>query len=365
MRIQAIGRALPPLDLDVLALQEVWDDSVAAPLTEAGRAAGLIHSWNGQARTGGSGLLLLSRLPIVESRFEAYRTRGLPQRVWHGDYWGGKGFGELALETGAGQLALYLTHLHAQYDWDAYPEYRLHRLGQVVQLAARVHEQARPVVALGDFNHREDDVDHLVLRGLTGLADAAVVLNHRQATVLASNPYVREQGGTDSRIDYVLYRSPRLALRGVRRAFDAELDFEGRALALSDHAGVIADFTLDPARSGGAVSPNGFTPTREAVALARAGIAEGRADASARRQTLRSQAAAGTAAFGLSLAARRLPAPSRRVLLRALLAIAAAAAPLALGSAWLSEITATDEFEAFDAIEQLLDGIENTTIRLG
>ena len=95
-------------------------------------------------------MLLLSRHPFEGARFEAYTARGLPERFWHGDHFGGKGFAELRLHTPEGPLHLLSTHLLSQYAPDAEDIYWGQRMAQVVQLAARVRALQARVWALLD-----------------------------------------------------------------------------------------------------------------------------------------------------------------------------------------------------------------------
>ncbi|HKJ24105.1 MAG TPA: endonuclease/exonuclease/phosphatase family protein, partial [Myxococcota bacterium] len=99
-RMDAISARLAELELDAAALQEVWTEEARAALVEGGRRAGLLHAWHRPEAFGGSGLLLLSRRPLGDPTFQAYTLRGLPQRIQHGDYWGGKGFVVATLDTG-------------------------------------------------------------------------------------------------------------------------------------------------------------------------------------------------------------------------------------------------------------------------
>ncbi|MFP6630699.1 MAG: hypothetical protein VCC67_16855, partial [Myxococcota bacterium] len=56
-RIDAIGRRIPSLGLDLIAFQEVWTRAAWAQLRDAGHRAGLQQAWSGGANSGG--LLLL------------------------------------------------------------------------------------------------------------------------------------------------------------------------------------------------------------------------------------------------------------------------------------------------------------------
>ena len=114
-RMKAIGARLAELDLDVIAFQEVWTREAYRLLRAAGRRIGLLHKWRKHSLFDGSGLLVLSRLPIEAKRFDEFSLRGLPERLDHADYYGGKGFARLRLQTDLGPFTLIDTHLHARY----------------------------------------------------------------------------------------------------------------------------------------------------------------------------------------------------------------------------------------------------------
>ncbi|MCG8588913.1 MAG: endonuclease/exonuclease/phosphatase family protein, partial [Proteobacteria bacterium] len=244
----AIGAELARLAPDVVALQEVWADGFEAQLRRLLPAAGLANLWPERGAPGG--LLVASRLPIGSGRFERFAARGLPQRFWHGDWWGEKGFLDLELETESGPIRFLNTHLHARYD-PIHDEYRPHRMAQVVQLAAALRSRALPLVAAGDFNVRDKDAEYAALVGLTNLSDAAATRGRRDATVLRDNPYRCAGHLPDERIDYAFTRAGAedgLEVADVRRVLDDAPPATHGVPAFSDHAGVAAELQLALAR---------------------------------------------------------------------------------------------------------------------
>lgn len=352
-RTRAIAAALPALGCDVAAFQEVWRSDVRGPLVDAARGAGLAHVWHRPDARSGGGLVVASRLPFAGVHFETYALRGFPWRIDHGDYHGGKGFAELALETPDGPVVLYDTHLHARYARPPADPYRGHRTGEVVALAARIRETRRPVVAVGDFNFRDVDPEHGILTGLTGLRDAAAQRGARRATVLAANPYRRErEGPLDARIDYVFVRDGgdrSLRVVSVERVLDGAPPGPG-ARAFSDHAGVLAELEVAP---GGAPLP---APDPAARARAEAILRAGQREARARRGDARVLAAAGLGAGALGAAGGR--ALTRRSLLRVLAGGAALVGlPAGLGAGAFAETAIPAEIAAYDAALARLDAL--------
>jgi endonuclease/exonuclease/phosphatase family metal-dependent hydrolase len=351
-RMRAIGRRLASLDLDVIAFQEVWTDDARHRLVAAGRAAGLPTAWHHPPGFGG-GLLVLSRLPIRSSRFDMYSLRGDPARPDHPDYYGGKGWATLELETPAGPLILVDTHLHARYRKDVPHGYRAHRVGQVSELALASRKLQHPILVLGDFNFADDHPEYGILTGLTGLRDVAVELDSRSATVLGRNPYRAYTHKRDRRVDYVFARDG--AITGIvplrtQRVFDERLEIDGDPASFSNHAGVLAELELVP--GGGRALAH---PAPRAIALATQYLREGRKESKQRRRADRAWAGTGLGAAVLASLGMRNPRVSRRRLLRtALQAGALLALTPGLGFSIVSEVLTPEELRAFDLIADRL-----------
>lgn len=346
-RMQAIGARLGELDVDVVAFQEVWTADARRHLVAAGRDAGLDGVWHTHGALGGSGLLVLSRLPMDLLRFEPFDLRGHPERLDQAEYYGHKGFVRLRLHTGTGPLTLIDTHLHAPYSNDVAHEYRMHRAGQAVELALASRGTADPLVAVGDFNFEETQPEYRVLTGLTGLRDVAAELDRRQATVWAGNAY-RSPTHRGKRIDYVFVRDgTEAALQPVRveRIFDEPLELEGKPRSYSDHAGVLAELEL--ATRPGRPEP----PDRQAVELARRLLRAGSDEARERRGEQRAWAGAGFGTAVIAAAGMRTAPVSRRQLLRATLHVSGILALTpGLGFGLLSEYFVQEEIRAFESL---------------
>lgn len=353
-RMRAIGARLSSLDLDAIAFQEVWTGEARGILLRAGRKAGLPHAWYNDTALGGSGLLVLSRLPIEAVHFERFVLPGRPQRVDHPDYYGGKGFARVRLATAAGPVTFVDTHLHARYGGDVAHEYLAYRIGEVVQMALRLAVVREPLIAAGDFNFREGDPEYRVLQGLTRLRDVAAEFGRPEPTVFRGNPFRAGGRKTDRRIDFLFIRDGgQLGVRAreTRRVFDEVFELGGKPASYSDHAGVLAEIEIggsSPAKA------KAFDP--EAAGLASRLLAEGRRLAEGQRRGDRTVAGIGLGAALLAAAGVRHRRVSRRRLLRAGLEGASilALAPC-IGLSVLSEVFAPDELRAFDQLAALLD----------
>jgi endonuclease/exonuclease/phosphatase family metal-dependent hydrolase len=356
-RMRAIGNALPGLDVDVVAFQEAWTEEARRTLVAAGARAGLVQHWSNRGELGSSGLLVLSRLPIAEARFDPYLLRGYPERIWEGDYWGGKGFALLGLKTPDGPLAFVDTHLHAQYREQVGDEYSGLIMGQVVQLAAALAGVSVPLVAAGDFNLRPDQPHYPALLGLGGLRDAAVEGGDTRPTSLNANPYHHPHA--DARIDYVFVRDGgghRIRVRSAARVFDEPLQLGGRLGALSDHAGLRVE--LEIGKGGVRAAP---LPSAEAIALARTALVKARHAAEARRGQMRAGAAAALGGAGVALVGARSTRLERRRFLRTLVVGGGLLAlPVGCGLTALSERSESRALEAYEILLHQLDDLDRT-----
>jgi endonuclease/exonuclease/phosphatase family metal-dependent hydrolase len=363
-RLRRIGEQLPSLGADVAALQEVWTQKARQQLAAAAHRAGYPHIWHNRASLRGSGLMLLSRLPLHRPRFRRFALGGLPQRLQHGDYYGGKGFVLVELATPEHTLSLINTHLVARYgDREGPDEYRGHRAAQIVEIAAAVNRCPEPVLALGDFNVREGQPEYRILLGLTGLRDAAAELDRRQRTVARDRPEPDPHSPRNERIDFVFTRH---GLTGgaapirIRRVFDEDLGRIGRTRAYSDHCGLLAEIEID----GSPGTPH--RPQPEALELARELLARGTALARKRRSAQRRLSGAGAAAALALLAGGGRLAPERRRLLRAALLVGAGAAFASSAVAVaLAEIFAPTELAGFERVEAVLAELGPSPSSLG
>lgn len=310
-RMRAIGERIADLAPDIAAFQEVWTAEAAGILIAAGRKAGLVHHWMHHTGITGSGLLLLTRFPIQQAGFHRYEARGRPERIWHGDFYAGKGFGDLVLAGPTGALRFLVTHLHAAYRPDGYDAIRL---AQTLQFAEALGASGLPLIAAGDFNLQAQEPHYGVLTLFASLRDVAEELEASVPTVLANNPY-RSAPATEERIDYLFARDGAdhsIAPLHIERSFDEFFEIEGRLSTYSDHAGLLADFEVRAKETEGQRMP-GNAPT---LARARAILRheeQATAERSARR---RAAGGAGLLLAAVAALGRRREAISRRRFLR-------------------------------------------------
>ncbi len=355
-RMRAIGTALPDLDVDLIAFQEVWTGASRSTLITDAARAGYTHSWHKPEVFGGSGLLVVSRLPFREVHFEPFVARGFAERIQHMDYYSGKGFVFITVETAEGPIVLLDTHLHANYALPGEPDdYVGVRAAQIIQISSAIAQLTDPVIAVGDFNLVESEDAYRMLLGLSGLTDVAASLDRRQITSIARNPYHRDHH-IDQRIDYVFCRNgTRSGVRPatIERVFDGELEIDGEAGAYSDHAGLVAELEIESAHD----SPAGAG--EDALKIAARLLEEGRMVSDRRKRGQRT-AATGALATGLgALAVVGKAGRSRRRFLKNGLGFASGLGfALFLEQAWLSELMTRGEHESYDFAERQLSELQ-------
>ncbi len=224
--LEGIARYQP----DIIAFQEVFDTTWRD--TIADRAA---YPYRASAPSTASGLVLLSRMPVIRS--ELYT---LPTQSPFEDYRRYVLWAEVASERG--MLQLFGAHL----SW--HPQDQATRMAQVQEVWRRISEKPGPDKLLtGDLNATPDSEEIRWLLRQSGLVDTFAAVNPHSAGVTwdRQNSFTSEQKPTtpDRRIDYILATGDRLvrSLVSSRIVFDRPGD---SGIFASDHYGVLAEFSL-------------------------------------------------------------------------------------------------------------------------
>lgn len=249
-RVQAIGQALDTLNLDIVGFQEVWVKRDQIALMRAGANAGLHYARYFRAGLVGSGLLILSRYPILSTDFHLFSLRAWPERFLEGDYYAGKGVSLARIQTPYGELDFYNTHAIAQYEADAIDPYALHRAGNMVEIATFINRSttSNPVIVTGDFNVNPYKPGYHLVRALARLEDTFASLHpHEQGVTFSHhNPYAKGHSESE-RLDYVMIREGQKA--GLQ-ALSAEITLTEQPTPphkpYSDHYGVLAEIAWQP-----------------------------------------------------------------------------------------------------------------------
>lgn len=151
-----------PNDLDVVLIQEAWDDDARRALVEH-EGVGRQFPWRVDAveHPGGSGLVILSAFPIDEVRFHRFEAQGNCLKFWEGDCSAGKGVLAARLRIRDESVWFADTHLIACYQeapalsaCDQDDPNGEARWKQVEELRAFLTslDPEGPIVVGGDFN---------------------------------------------------------------------------------------------------------------------------------------------------------------------------------------------------------------------
>lgn len=178
-RIKAIATHLASASTplyDFVCLQEIWYESKDWRFLKHALASRYPHSKFFYSGAFGSGLAILSRWNILETRTHPYSLNGQPIHVHHGDWFVGKACGSVTIDHPLlGLVDLWNTHFVAAGGEDG-PEYkRSHRITQAYELATNCRNSAsrgRHVVCVGDLNSTPPSLAIGLLRYVGGLHDS-------------------------------------------------------------------------------------------------------------------------------------------------------------------------------------------------
>ena len=150
-RMHGIAGLLIEHEADIVCFQEAFIAKCRQILVERLGEAGLEHHVYFRCGLIGSGLLFVSRYPIIETRFERYKNEGNPFALHHGDYWAGKGIASIRVVHPDGHLVVYGTHVHAAYR-NPYERTRLKQMHQATAFVNETAPEGIPAFVLGDIN---------------------------------------------------------------------------------------------------------------------------------------------------------------------------------------------------------------------
>lgn len=256
-RMRAIAQELAALHPDLIAFQEVY-----LPQDRALLISLLCDTWPHyryfESGIIGSGLLTMSRYPILETQFRRFRLGGKQEDLRHGDYYAGKGIGLARIRTPDGDIVLYNTHTHAQYAVADDNEYRVFTEANLYEVTQFIRNTAHdlPVILCGDLNTRPEQMGYQIVAHLGALTDAYRA-QHDQHPITFSghNPYVADG---DQTLDYVFTRY--LTVQDARLVMNSPLPPAAGALAYSDHYGLMVTVESTPLKDP--VSSDGTTQER-------------------------------------------------------------------------------------------------------
>ena len=248
LRFQAIGEHLAGQEYDIVCLQEVWCE---ADYREVCKLAGakLPHSHYFRAGTIGSGTVVFSKVPILQAVFTEFSQNGLPHRVWHGDWWAGKGLGLCVLQLRGLTVQVFVSHLHAEYRrvGDIYLGHRLVQALQAAQWVGLAGSGADLILYAGDLNTEPSDAPYWLLRTVGELKDSWEEAGTGPGETCNTEYSSYREPGHAKRIDYILYRAgPGRAAWVERAELPLPRRVPGGQVSYSDHEAVCAVVVVEP-----------------------------------------------------------------------------------------------------------------------
>lgn len=249
VRLSAFSSALlsESTPYDMVAVQELWLKADYRRLVQC-LAHVYPHTTYFYSGAVGSGLALFSRYPIAQTHFFPYVLGGKPERVWHGDWYAGKGIGVAVLRVAGTVVSVVNTHMVAAYNGtgqeDIYVTHRLAETYQLMRVCQLVAASTSSVLVVGDLNQEVSSLAYRLLlqsQGLVSVLAAEGTFNRGENTYGdASKPPIG--------IDYILYvPDGPLRLQHATVAFTEPIT--GRGVSYSDHCAVEATFLVSAARS--------------------------------------------------------------------------------------------------------------------
>jgi endonuclease/exonuclease/phosphatase family metal-dependent hydrolase len=249
-RMEAIGTEIARMGLDLVGLQEIYYQRDRLRVLELAAEGGLIYHHYYPSGVFGSGLMVISRFPLLETQFWPYSLNGRPQDFIRPDYYAGKGLAFARIETPDGPVDFYNTHLIAPYLEIGEDVYFSHRVSQTYELTRIVNEVSygHPLILAGDFNTTPERLAYRTCIELGQVRDSFKEVNEQEAgvTVTTAIPYLLVH--EPERLDFIFFRSgsnqswqvlcSKVALSEVAN------DFQEQILAYSDHYGVYSSFRL-------------------------------------------------------------------------------------------------------------------------
>ncbi|KAG0021757.1 hypothetical protein BGZ80_001772 [Entomortierella chlamydospora] len=283
-RLTAIGRYLADSSrgYDIVGLQEVWVYDDYLRIKELVQDT-LPHTKHWHSGILGSGLVILSKYPIVSTTMRRFALNGDPFKFFHGDWYVGKCVVSATLaHPSCGEIEVFNTHLHAGYDPIGTPDSYLGcRVGEAWEMASLIKAattQGRHVISLGDYNSAPNSLVVQLLTKHGGVTDSWIRVHSEPRdpipTGLTPEEGVAIMGVTcdtplntwtkhtwlnyltndpvGERLDYIFYReTPEMVCTSVKVAVQEKISGIGKPNSgpknYSDHFGVNATFSIKPA----------------------------------------------------------------------------------------------------------------------
>ena len=213
-RFRAIGQFLAGSNFDLVCLQEVWCPSDFKTIIEFTKTC-LPYSHFFNHGIIGSGTCILSKAAIVDATFHEFSLNGYPHKIFHGDWFAGKGLGVCAIDFKGFNIHVFVSHLHAEYSRskDIYLGHRVMQALEAAQWIKLTSSGADLTLYAGDFNFGPEDVPYALLRSVAGLQDSWEEANGAGGGQTCGTHYNTYTSNNElcecpsgKRIDYVMFK---------------------------------------------------------------------------------------------------------------------------------------------------------------
>jgi hypothetical protein len=174
-------------------MQEVFIPYAVETLKAKLPLAGLkhvMHFINGADMPGqaaGSGCIIASRYPILDTAWHPFTVGGKPYRIDQWDWHAAKGIGmaRILLPAGYGTADVYVSHLQAQYHDSPHDTYLDQRVIQSLEASMFIRSTRRSdlTLFLADLNSGPDSLVYRTLATLAGFKDAYSCTHTKEETL--------------------------------------------------------------------------------------------------------------------------------------------------------------------------------------
>ncbi len=247
-RMEAIMEHIKLLNADVIALQEVWCDTIAGYFLQNLKYPYHYYAPNRKKIKGryGNGLMFLSKFPILEQHVLAFSDH-----TRFDEYFANKGALMIQIETDGGRVNLFNTHLGAGKKI-SHMHYRMYQMEELQHFIRSVPRR-QPVVLAGDFNFNPGSLEYILLKQWVKRYFNEISFDAYQSVHPAKSGhtyFLNRSYGThpvihnqDERIDYTFALCSKENRSSLTVAeSDTVLDFPEEPL--SDHCGVMTQLTV-------------------------------------------------------------------------------------------------------------------------
>lgn len=288
VRFRAISAYLQQDHYDFVFLQEVWVKSDYQFLVNELREV-LPFSRYFESGVIGSGLCLFSKAPIRHFFLIPYQANGYFYKVWHGDWFSGKGVAVAQVTYKGLALNLLTTHTHVETEGLEYVAHRVTQAACLVDVINFCLECSDLTILAGDLNTDPEGPLFNLLSRLAGLSDSQRTAETRfthpsllqsivgtrapvshididgtcglPTNVYSGDSYLKKLPN-GQRLDYILYRLPiassnrRVRILTYSRPLPSRIPSEfGKDVSYSDHEAIAASFRYELVSSASLSAP--------------------------------------------------------------------------------------------------------------